>query len=93
MMGFSVLFVVVFSVDYWMRGHLAVKAHNWANPTAPVVSQSPQREICGWWILIIIAWLSCDDIPSLVYVCACMYLCVHVCACVCVCVFGRGGSK
>ncbi len=33
-MEFSVLFVVV-SVAFWMRGHLAVKAHNWANSTSP----------------------------------------------------------
>ncbi len=34
----SILFVW-FSVDYWTRERLAVKAHNWANSTFPVVSQ------------------------------------------------------
>jgi hypothetical protein len=33
-MSYSVLFYV-FSVAYWMRGHLEVMAHNWANSTEP----------------------------------------------------------
>ena len=37
MSGFSDLFVV-FSAAYWMRGHLEVKAHKWANSIIPLVS-------------------------------------------------------
>jgi hypothetical protein len=46
MMGFSVL-CVVFSLAYWMRGHLAVKVLDWANSTVPMVSQSYQKEMFG----------------------------------------------
>jgi hypothetical protein len=35
MMGFFVLFVL-FSVAYWMRGHLAVEAHKWASSMIPL---------------------------------------------------------
>ena len=47
---------VVFSVAYWMRGHLAVEAHKWVKSTIPVVSQSHPREMCGWQTRTIIAW-------------------------------------
>ncbi len=58
-------FFVVFSVIYWMCGHLAVKAHNWVNSTDPVVSQSHQRGMCGWQTRTIIVWLFCNDLaPS-----------------------------
>jgi hypothetical protein len=60
MMGFSDLFVV-FSADYWMRGHLAVEAHNWTNSTFPVVSQLHPWEICWWQTRTIIALSFCDN--------------------------------
>ncbi len=47
MMGSFVL-LVLFSVAYWMRGRLAVKAHNWAHSTDPSALQSHQKEMCGW---------------------------------------------
>jgi hypothetical protein len=45
--GGSLLLSVMFSVDYWMRGHLAVKAQNWAISAYRLVLQSHQWGMCG----------------------------------------------
>ncbi len=55
-MGYSISFAG-FRVDYWMRGHLEVKAHNWANSISPLVLQSHQRMMSGRQIWLIIAWI------------------------------------
>ena len=43
-----------FSVAYWMCGHLAVEAHNWAISTSPLVLLLHQKVMCGWQTLEII---------------------------------------
>ena len=59
MTGFLFFFVFFFfSVAYWMRGHLVVKAHSWANSIVLMVLQSHQKEMCGWQTIKMIAWLS-----------------------------------